>query len=434
MVDGAPLRKAVFLDRDGVINRAWIKNGRPFPPPSPADFSLLPGVAAAVRRLHAAGYLIVVCTNQPDVATGRQSREAVEAMHAKLRSWLPVDDIRVCYHIDEHDCTCRKPRPGMLTGAAAALGIDLGRSYMVGDRWRDIEAGQAAGCFPILIESDYSECRPDPPFIRVSSLAEAAAFIINRDTHNESSAMPSVHGLRVKIFADGADLASIERLYADPIIKGFTTNPTLMRKAGVSDYEAFARKVLTIVPDRPVSFEVFADDHGEMETQAKHIQSWGPNVFVKIPVTNTRGESSAPLVRRLAAEGVQVNVTALFTLDQVREITDALHPEIAANISVFAGRIADSGRDPMPIMAEAVEIMKARPKAELIWASPRELLNVFQADAVNCHIITATPDILKKLELVGKDLDQFSLDTVAMFYRDAQAAGYSIDIGRCAAE
>lgn len=242
--------------------------------------------------------------------------------------------------------------------------------------------------------------------------------------------MPAPHNLAVKLFADGADLESIAKLYADPMmmIKGFTTNPTLMRKAGVTDYEAFAKAVLDEVPDRPVSFEVFADDHAEMEAQAKRIQSWGANVFVKIPVTNTKSRSSAPLVRKLSAAGVQVNVTALFTLDQVREITDALHPETAANISVFAGRIADTGRDPLPLMAEAVEIMKAKPKAELIWASPRELLNVFQADAVNCHIITATPDILKKLELVGRDLDRFSLETVEMFYRDASAAGYTINL------
>ncbi len=242
------------------------------------------------------------------------------------------------------------------------------------------------------------------------------------------------HDLAVKLFADGADLDSIATLYADPKIKGFTTNPTLMRKAGVTDYESFAKRVLEVVPDRPVSFEVFADDHAEMEAQAERIQSWGANVFVKIPVTNTKGRSSAPLVRKLSAAGVQVNVTALFTLDQVREITDALAPETAANISVFAGRIADTGRDPLPLMAEAVEIMKAKPKAELIWASPRELLNVFQADAVNCHIITATPDILKKLSLAGKDLTQFSLETVEMFYRDASAAGYSINVDRVPAE
>jgi len=213
-------------------------------------------------------------------------------------------------------------------------------------------------------------------------------------------------------------------MYANPLIKGFTTNPTLMRKAGVEDYKAFAMQVLKAVPDRPVSLEVFTDEFGEMEQQALDIASWGRNVNVKIPVTNTRGEFSGLLVERLSKAGVAVNVTAVMTLEQVRKITERLAPRTPAIISVFAGRIADTGRDPVPIMAEAVKIMKAKPKAELIWASPRELLNIFQADTVGCHIITATNDILKKLSLVDKDLDRYSLETVEMFYRDAMAAGY----------
>ena len=238
--------------------------------------------------------------------------------------------------------------------------------------------------------------------------------------------MPSLADLRVKIFADGADIDGIAKMYANPQIKGFTTNPTLMRKAGISDYEAFARKVLTVVPDRPVSFEVFADDFDAMERQARVIASWGKNVNVKIPVTNTRSEFCGPLIERLSKQGVQVNVTALMTLEQVKRVTERLHADTPAIISVFAGRIADTGRDPVPLMAEAVKIMKAKPRAELIWASPRELLNIFQADAVGCHIITATNDILKKLALVGKDLEQYSLETVEMFYKDAKAAGYTI--------
>lgn len=238
--------------------------------------------------------------------------------------------------------------------------------------------------------------------------------------------MASVDSLKVKIFADGADITSIKALLTNPLVKGFTTNPTLMRGAGVSDYEAFAHDLLELVPERPVSFEVFADDIAEMERQALVIAGWGKNVFVKIPITNTKGESTAALTRRLSDRGVQVNVTALFTLDQVREITDGLNRDVAANISVFAGRIADTGRDPVPLMREAVAIMASKPKAELIWASPREVLNVFHADEVGCHIITVTPDILRKLSGVGKDLRQFSLETVEMFYRDATAAGYSI--------
>jgi transaldolase len=236
----------------------------------------------------------------------------------------------------------------------------------------------------------------------------------------------NAYSLKVKLFADGADLAGMKEMAANPMIKGFTTNPTLMRKAGVADYKAFALDVLKAIPDRPVSFEVFADDFASMETQALEIASWGKHVNVKIPVTNTRGEFSGALVERLAKQGVQLNVTAVMTLEQVKRIIERLHADTPAIISVFAGRIADTGRDPLPMMAESVRIMKAKPKSELIWASPRELLNIFQADAVGCHIITATNDILKKLSLVGKDLDKYSLETVEMFHKDASAAGYKI--------
>ena len=233
--------------------------------------------------------------------------------------------------------------------------------------------------------------------------------------------------LSVKLFADGADIAGILEMYRRPYIKGFTTNPTLMRKAGVADYRAFATDVLRAIPDRPISFEVFSDDFDEMAAQALEIASWGPNVNVKVPVSNTRGEFAGPLIARLSREGVFLNITALMTVDQVRRVVDALQGT-KAFVSVFAGRIADTGRDPMPIMAESVHIVNSRPGTELIWASPRELLNVFQADAVGCHIITATNDILKKLEGVGKDLTQFSLETVEMFRRDAVAAGFRIDV------
>jgi len=238
--------------------------------------------------------------------------------------------------------------------------------------------------------------------------------------------MNATTNLKVKLFADGADLAGMKEMYANPIIKGFTTNPTLMRKAGIQDYKAFAREVLEAIPDRPISFEVFADEFEEMEHQALEIASWGKNVSVKIPVTNTRKQFAGPLIERLSNAGVALNVTALTTLEQVQTVTERLAPNTPAIISVFAGRIADTGRDPVPMMAEAVRIMRAKPKSELIWASPRELLNIFQADAVGCHIITATNDILKKLSLVGKDLEQYSLETVRMFYQDAQAAGYKI--------
>jgi transaldolase len=232
--------------------------------------------------------------------------------------------------------------------------------------------------------------------------------------------------MRVKIFADGAEKAPMLKLYANPQIQGFTTNPTLMRKAGITDYEAFARDILTAIPDRPISFEVFADEFDEMERQAERIATWGENVYVKIPVTNTRGESAAPLVERLAGRGVKQNVTALMTLAQVREITEALAAGPAANISVFAGRVADTGVDPLPMMREALEIMRPYPQLELIWASPRELLNIVQASEIGCHIITVTSDILNKLPLIGKDLGEYSLDTVKMFRNDALASGFGL--------
>ncbi|MDR1080038.1 MAG: transaldolase [Deltaproteobacteria bacterium] len=238
--------------------------------------------------------------------------------------------------------------------------------------------------------------------------------------------MKSASDLKVKLFADGADKAGMLEMNANPLIRGFTTNPTLMRKAGVTDYEAFARDMLKQIPDKPISFEVFSDEFGEMERQAKLIGSWGPNVYVKIPVTNSRGESSADLVGALAAAGVKQNVTAMMTLAQVRDISQKLAGGPPACVSVFAGRVADTGRDPSPLMAAAVEMLVPTPNIELIWASPRELLNVFQADDVGCHIITATNDILKKLGLVGKDLDEYSLDTVKMFKGDAESAGYRL--------
>ena len=238
--------------------------------------------------------------------------------------------------------------------------------------------------------------------------------------------MSNMKNLHVKLFADGADLKGMKEMAANPMIRGFTTNPTLMRNAGIVDYKLFARQVLDAIPDKPVSFEVFADDFDAMEEQALEIASWGQNVNVKIPVTNTRGESSGALIERLSRAGVKLNVTALLTLEQVKTVIKHLAAQTPAFISVFAGRVADTGLDPVPMMAEAVHIMKEKPKAELIWASPRELLNVFQADSVGCHIITATNDILKKLSLVGKDLNSYSLDTVKMFYNDALAAGYRI--------
>lgn len=238
--------------------------------------------------------------------------------------------------------------------------------------------------------------------------------------------MKPLDELRVKIFADGADVASTLEVYRNPLIKGFTTNPTLMRKAGITDYKRFALELLAAIPDRPISFEVFADDFVEMERQAREITSWGDNVYVKIPITNTARDSSIPLVERLVQDNIKLNITALMTLDQVRAVHEAINGGPSCYVSVFAGRIADTGRDPLPLMSAAVEILSGNPQSELVWASPRELLNIFQADEINCHIITATHDILKKLALIGKDLDDYSLDTVKMFYEDGRLAGYEL--------
>jgi transaldolase len=232
--------------------------------------------------------------------------------------------------------------------------------------------------------------------------------------------------IKVKIFADGANKADMLRLYADPRIRGFTTNPTLMRHAGITDYAAFAEDILANIHDRPISFEVFSDEFDEMERQALKIASWGANVFVKIPVSNTKSEPSYDLIRRLAERGVQLNVTAIMTLAQVRDVSAALGNHAPSNISIFAGRIADTGVDPAPLMTEAVAVCRHHPNQELIWASPRELLNIVQAGEIGCHIITVTADILKKLPLIGKDLGEYSLDTVKMFHGDAMAAGFRL--------
>ena len=232
--------------------------------------------------------------------------------------------------------------------------------------------------------------------------------------------------LKVKLFADGANLESMIEMAAKPFISGLTTNPTLMKKAGVTDYAKFAKAALKEIQTKPISFEIFSDEIGEMKEQGEKISSWGSNVYVKVPITNSRGESTKSVVKYLTDNGVKVNITALMTVDQVAHIIDALNPEVPSCVSVFAGRIADTGLDPLPIMKKCIEILSNNPKSELIWASPRELLNVFQADQVGCHIITATNDILKKLDLVGYDLTEYSLDTVKMFFEDAVKSGYTL--------
>jgi transaldolase len=232
--------------------------------------------------------------------------------------------------------------------------------------------------------------------------------------------------LNVKIFADGANLEDMVRAYRSGTVQGFTTNPTLMRKAGVADYESFARKVLGEITDLPISFEVFSDELDDMVRQARKIAAWGSNVYVKIPVTNTRGESTARIVKSLSGEGIKLNITAILTLEQVCQVTDSLAERTPAIVSVFAGRIADTGRDPLPLMREALQIVRTRPLAQLLWASPREVLNIAQAGEIGCHIITVTNDLLKKMPVLGTDLADLSLQTVKMFHDDASAAGYTL--------
>ncbi len=413
----------MFLDRDGVLNEPIIRGGRPYPPTGVKEAAIVSDAESSLTRLKRHGFLLIVVTNQPDVRRGATRSEDVEEIHRFLSERLPVDDFFVCYHDDRDQCRCRKPRPGLLLEAAAKYGIDPDRSYLVGDRWRDIEAGAAAGCRTVLIDYGYNERAPKKaPDASVCSLSAAVDWILNQEVEIPTP----LSDLKVKLFADGADRDEICQLYRNPIIRGFTTNPTLMRKAGISEYEQFARDVLAAIPDRPISFEVFSDDFAEMERQAHKIASWGRNVFVKIPVTNTRRDSSIPLICRLSQAGVKLNTTALMTLEQVKGASRAMRHCPAGYISVFAGRIADTGRDPVPVMREAVHVLHEYPNLELIWASPRELLNVFQADAIGCHVITATNDILKKLCLVGKDLDEYSLDTVKMFRDDAVKAGFLV--------
>ena len=238
--------------------------------------------------------------------------------------------------------------------------------------------------------------------------------------------MKTIDHLKVKIFADGALKNEMLDMHQKTFIKGLTTNPTLMNKAGIKDYRAFCKDILTVIKDKPLSFEVFSDDFTDMERQALEIASWGDNVYVKIPITNTKAHPCYDLVKKLANQKVKLNITAIMTLDQVANVVGALDKDVAAYISIFAGRVADTGRDPIPMMQSALHMMKEKPLSELIWASPRELLNIFQADQIGCHIITVTHDILKKLALVDYDLDKYSLDTVKMFYNDAVVAGYKL--------
>jgi transaldolase len=427
-----PGTPAVFLDRDGVLNEALVSGGKPGAPRTVDEFVIPPDRAACLEELKRRGFALIVVTNQPDPARGRQSKAAIEEMHRRLQAELPVDDVLVCFHDEADKCQCRKPRPGLLFEAQRRYHLDLSRSFLIGDRWKDVDAGNAAGVKTVFIDYNYSERGPaTKPSGRVSSLREAVDWIgaqsINPQYMNKEKFLPhSISDFKVKLFADGADKAAMLQLYQNPWIKGFTTNPTLMRQAGIRDYEAFARDILTSINNRPISFEVLADQPDEMYQQALDIAKWGENVYVKIPITNTKGESALGIARELSREGIKLNITALLTIEHVQDAANALAGGAPACVSVFAGRIADTGRDPVPVMKTAAELLHQHPGMELIWASPRELFNVIQADSIGCDIITATPDVLRKLSLLGKDLLEYSRETIQMHYDDARKSGFTL--------
>jgi transaldolase len=423
--------RLIVLDRDGVLNRLITRNATD-PPESPltlAEVELLPGVPGALRRLCDAGFVLALATNQPAAAKGKLTRAELDAIHAKIvaeaeREGARISSSHICYHRAEDGCDCRKPRTGLLRDALVATkGASSEHAWMVGDRATDVIAGQALGFRTALLGSTWPD---DEAVLRQRGFPPSFR---GRDLQDFTEQLLGHMSPKIKLFSDGADLPSLLEMAKDPRIAGFTTNPTLMRKAGVTDYVAFARQVLAEIKDRPISFEVFADEFPEMARQARTIASWGSNVYVKIPITNTRGESSLPLVKELSVGGrVQLNVTAICTLEQVLGVTQALVGGAPAVVSVFAGRIADTGRDPVPLMQAARAICDASgASAELLWASPRELLNIVQAEEAGAHIITVPPDMLKKMSsLFGKGLADFSLETVKMFYGDAKAAGFTL--------
>ena len=308
------IRRAVFFDRDGVLNEAIVRDGKPYPPRTLDEVTIANSAAESLARLQSAGFVLLVVTNQPDIGRGVTTTAEVGSINDLLRASLPIDEFLVCPHDDVDACECRKPKPGLLIQGARQFNVELSSSYMVGDRWKDVEAGHQAGCTTIWIDQKYRErCPEHTPVKTVSTLQGGSR--LDHDARGETILINLVNS-RIKLFADGATLTEMCAMYRNPLIQGFTTNPTLMQKAGISNYASFAHEVLSSIPDRPISFEVFSDDFDEMEKQATKIASWGNNVYVKIPISNTLGESSVPLVQRLSQQGVKLNVTAVMTLEQ----------------------------------------------------------------------------------------------------------------------
>jgi transaldolase len=441
----------ILLDRDGVLNRVVVdpEQGTIDSPLHPGQVSLLPGVAEAVARLTAAGYGLAIVTNQPAAAKRKTTRANLEAVHEAVVKGVSsrggrILSSHVCFHRAEDECACRKPKPGLLLEALERHpGFDRAGAWMVGDGVTDVQAGAALGLRTAFLgprKCDackiLSQCELTPTWWGADLLAftdhllsneGGAPMILARPLETLEAPAPSRNGLRVQVFADGANLESMLALASDPLVKGFTTNPTLMRQSGVKDYAAFSRQVLEAIPDKPISFEVLADDPSEIRRQALLIASWGDNVYVKVPVTNSEGIPLYSLVRDLSHQGVKVNVTAVFTLEQVSASCQALAGGAPSVVSVFAGRIADAGRDPVPHMRAALSICRSVDRSiELLWASPREILNVVQADEIGVDIITVTEAIRTKLHLLGKDLTEFSRETVLMFKKDGESAGFRL--------
>jgi len=432
------MRKAIFLDRDGVINRLIYNpdNLEYESPHSEKDIELYPGTLPALKQLKDMGYLLFIVSNQPSFAKGKASLEAIQAIHKKIHKQLldfgvEFTEYFYCYHHPNgivaeysYDCQCRKPKPYFLLQAKDKYCLNMADSWMIGDCDLDIQCGLSAGVKTIAISEEKSKQRRGSmkAHFCTNNLMEAVEVIFKQ----EKRMRRPLEGLKIKIFADGADISAMKRAYQEGIVKGFTTNPVLMRKANIIDYEKFAREALREIPDLPISFEVLSDDFSSMEREARKISGWGRNVNVKIPITNTKGESSIPLIHKLSLDGLFLNITAILTVEQMKEVAEAISPRARTIVSVFAGRIADTGRNPIPYIKKGIELLKANPQAELLWASCRELLNIFQAQMCGCHIITVTDDILNKISLIGKDLDLLSLETVDLFHKNAQSGGYKI--------
>lgn len=425
----------ILLDRDGVLNRMVVhaEHGLTDSPLHPSQVEMLPGAVAAVARLTEAGYGVAIVTNQPAAAKGKTSRENLEAVHARVVAEIEAGGGRIasshiCFHRAEDGCACRKPAAGLLRAALEAHpqrprdGV-----WMVGDGVTDVQAGRLLGLRtaflgkPSCAACGVLDATVGPADHIAPDLEGFVGHLLGGALHRSGV---NAADLRVKIFADGADLDVIRRRAADPMISGFTTNPSLARKAGVTDYERFSRAALAAAGTRPVSIEVVADSPEEIAAQALRISQWAPNAYVKIPVTTTSGTSLIGVAGRLSHEGVKVNLTAILTLRHVAEAVDAFRGGAPSVISVLAGRVADAGVDPVGHMRAALAICRSADRAiELLWASPRELFNVVQASQVGVDIITVTDSLLEKLSQLGRDLGEVSLDTVRMLKADADMGG-----------